>query len=65
MHELIYKREQASVRYEKKSRHQPDDCDDCWMYVEGKAPACTHVKGPIYPEGWCVIFSPKKEEERE
>ena len=44
------------VGYEAKAT-MCDDCDDCRHYQEGGT--CSQVEGPISPEGWCSIYSPK------
>ncbi|MDR4307555.1 high potential iron sulfur protein [Chelatococcus sambhunathii] len=50
------KQKQADVQYQS-SPKGADKCAGCAMF---QAPdACQAVEGPISPEGWCSIYSPK------
>ncbi|WP_020180514.1 hypothetical protein [Methylopila sp. M107] len=50
------KQKQADVQYQS-SPKGADKCSGCGMF---QAPdACMGVEGPISPEGWCSIYSPK------
>lgn len=47
-----------AVGYVDKSRLPHKHCSVCSMFREG--PACTLVKSPIFPAGWCRRFDPKE-----
>ena len=50
------KQKQADVQYQS-SPKGADKCSGCAMFQPPDA--CQGVEGPISPDGWCSIYSPK------
>lgn len=52
-----------AVGYITKSKMKGKECGNCVLFVApkkgAKVGACTQVKGPIAPGGYCNIYAPK------
>jgi len=48
------------VRYEAPSQHDGKFCAGCEHFIKGDPPACTGVKQPISPRGFCFRYDARK-----